>query len=347
MANYLYNGVELPDINTVWTDKETHPFAIIRTNGTDYFLYLGPSSELFYDGGVMFGYTYSSGMEQPAYILTDGEWVCYERTSHTHATRVDAYSVVGYSWKTIWANFTGVRGDTVFFTASDPVPVGGEPETPEPEAPETYLYNGAELPKLPEWDRDAYPYALITRREYASTICHYLYLSSAPIFYKTGTLLGNTTYTPITKEDGSALCYLLDILVSSGAYIDPNTGSMVDTWCRYENGDEVFTADSTTVFTYPRFWANYDVLNYESDEVILQASYPINAETGEEVRDYEIGGEPEPDATLTASDFYKVVNKQWVKHTAVKSTGSEWVEQPQKGYETQGGQWSALSQPTP
>ena len=27
--NYLYNGVELPDIHTVWTDKETYPYAYI------------------------------------------------------------------------------------------------------------------------------------------------------------------------------------------------------------------------------------------------------------------------------------------------------------------------------
>ena len=47
--------------------------------------------------------------------------------------------------------------------------------------------------------------------------------------------------------------------------------------------------------------------------------------------------------TLPTSDFYAVVNGQWVKHTAVKSTGSEWVKQPQKGYEAQDGQWSALS----
>ena len=29
MANYLYNGVELPDIHTVWTDKETYPYACV------------------------------------------------------------------------------------------------------------------------------------------------------------------------------------------------------------------------------------------------------------------------------------------------------------------------------
>ena len=31
MANFLYNGVELPDINTVWTDKTAYPYAIITS----------------------------------------------------------------------------------------------------------------------------------------------------------------------------------------------------------------------------------------------------------------------------------------------------------------------------
>lgn len=35
---------------------------------------------------------------------------------------------------------------------------------------------------------------------------------------------------------------------------------------------------------------------------------------------------PEPEPTLPEGDFYKVVNRQWVKHDAVKPTGSEWVK---------------------
>lgn len=30
MAKYFYNNVELPDINTVWTDNETYPYAVIE-----------------------------------------------------------------------------------------------------------------------------------------------------------------------------------------------------------------------------------------------------------------------------------------------------------------------------
>ena len=32
MPNYYYNGVELPDINEVWTDKVTYPYARISAN---------------------------------------------------------------------------------------------------------------------------------------------------------------------------------------------------------------------------------------------------------------------------------------------------------------------------
>ena len=30
MSKYLYNGVELPDINEVWTDKETYPYITLE-----------------------------------------------------------------------------------------------------------------------------------------------------------------------------------------------------------------------------------------------------------------------------------------------------------------------------
>ena len=41
MANMLYNGVELPDINTVWTDKETYPYAAMTAIGSVGILLLG------------------------------------------------------------------------------------------------------------------------------------------------------------------------------------------------------------------------------------------------------------------------------------------------------------------
>ena len=49
--------------------------------------------------------------------------------------------------------------------------------------------------------------------------------------------------------------------------------------------------------------------------------------------------EDETATTLTAIDFYKEVNRQWVKHSAVKTEGGEWVKQPQAGFEQIDGEW--------
>ena len=46
----------------------------------------------------------------------------------------------------------------------------GQFSSPLPEVkkePVAYLYNGVRLPKLPEWDREKYPYAVITVANYA------------------------------------------------------------------------------------------------------------------------------------------------------------------------------------
>ena len=71
--------------------------------------------------------------------------------------------------------------NAVYLSASEPI---------------IYYYNGTVLPKLPEWDKTAYPYAQIRKRK--------LYLSSSPITYNTSTwkyaysapyLLANFTYS--------------------------------------------------------------------------------------------------------------------------------------------------------
>lgn len=81
-----------------------------------------------------------------------------------------------------WANHHICWEDgTLFILGTDPVPVYFDPKawlvgftiglaskgSPWSKAtqkePVAYLYNGVRLPKLPEWDREAYPYAVITK----------------------------------------------------------------------------------------------------------------------------------------------------------------------------------------
>lgn len=115
MANYLYNGVELPDINTVWTDKEKYPYCFIAEFGSsdDLLLYCS-SNPLRYnpDKNNVYtqGYTYYA-----TYRKAPGstEWTAWG----------SATSSTGPSWyPAIWSNSDIISSDgTVYLAGSDPV----------------------------------------------------------------------------------------------------------------------------------------------------------------------------------------------------------------------------------
>lgn len=66
--------------------------------------------------------------------------------------------------------------------------------------PIAYLYNGVRLPKLPEWDKIKYPYAVIS--QYQNTGGFYLSLDSAPITVSDSGLLTyrSKQYTVVENE---------------------------------------------------------------------------------------------------------------------------------------------------
>lgn len=122
MANYLYNGVELPDISTVWTDKETYPYASISVSGDMRVLTLRTSTVYIHNGCM---YRSAAGTKLD-YTLEDGAWVFDSETPY----EADSRHLTGYYW-THWTSVDILNTDdgTVWLAASDPVPVGGEPTT--------------------------------------------------------------------------------------------------------------------------------------------------------------------------------------------------------------------------
>lgn len=111
-----------------------------------------------------------------------------------------------------------------------------------------YLYNGVELPALPEWDKSAYPYALI------------LY---TPIF-------GIAQWTLYV---GSEIIYRQ---VTSGYQVGFSTCKTWTTsgkvWsARDDNAEETYIV---SVGSSSLKWANFDVLN-DDGSVYLAASDPI------------------------------------------------------------------------
>lgn len=127
MANYLYNGVELPDINTVWTDKETLPHATIFPHDGTYRLLVASSLQWrkSSDGVSEYLRVVDSNI---LYELVDDLWALL--TDNTDDTG-------GYAWKDVtqltWTNkdIYYVDASDVYLAASESVPVTTAP-APDP-----------------------------------------------------------------------------------------------------------------------------------------------------------------------------------------------------------------------
>ena len=129
--------------------------------------------------------------------------------------------------------------------------LSGKPLPMSQKEPVAYLYNGVRLPKLPEWDREAYPYAYIsksgtgTRTTYCLSIC-------------------TSLYTSVDEDGDSWSLYAEGCLKSvtgiAPALIDATEWSQLDP---YNNGNK------------------YKVCNYDSDYVFW-SDHSFSGPNGEE-----------------------------------------------------------------
>ena len=125
--------------------------------------------------------------------------------------------------------------------AGKPLPLGVGGKTPA-----TYLYNGVQLPALPEWDKDAYPYVFIARSWNKS---YSLVVAQTPAY----------VYTGRTSE-----------------VIEWNVPCMR---CSYYNNTgwsdlrESTTSNNIAMEDEPFVWANHDIK--KNGEMWLAASEPI------------------------------------------------------------------------
>jgi hypothetical protein len=105
-----------------------------------------------------------------------------------------------------------------------------------------FLYNGVRLPKLPEWDREAYPYAFI-----AHTIKKYIY------FF----VLTEPTY----HTDDSGQWVITAVTHSVTDYNNPGE------W-RPESGETNDRVVGSLI------WSNFDMLKSDGS-IALEASEPV------------------------------------------------------------------------
>ena len=125
MGKYIYNGVEAPDINTVWIDKETHPFAYVCQTSIGKVIYLYLSAKRL---TVNFNGALPLGSGSAWYEIVDGVWTArgmYPSAIPLIWSNVDVY----------YSEYSGELSGTIFLAASEPVPV----VTAEPIDPKSYF----------------------------------------------------------------------------------------------------------------------------------------------------------------------------------------------------------------
>jgi len=229
VANMLYNGVELPDINEVWTGevKETYSHVVIHTTSDSTFLVFSDVPFLWETTTGVFtsaGFDSTSRMYD-RYELKATEWVLKEGGYGKYQPLVSAL---------VWSNHNINWTDgSLYFAASDPI----DPNAPNPlpdlspdeatkwylvgqavrrmlmrqREPVAYLYNGLVCPDINKvWtDKKTQPYVAICAHNTNLSVVDRIFMSSNPILGSGGTTTysgGNTKYAHL-QSDGWGKLY--------------------------------------------------------------------------------------------------------------------------------------------
>lgn len=272
--NYLYNGIELPELPE-W-DKEKYPYAFLYSDPTG--MYLGfccvESLSFFDDDG-----TWRAGGNGKVYLTE------YANGQITKLWEERSDESIGVAvWAILWSNTDIIAKDgSVQLTATEPVPVGNRVRW--------YRYNDIELPRLPEWDKDNYPYAFIQRTDDS----HRLVLLSDVIYGE----------TPIRKE------YAIVTNIGDHWYAyDPYSPG----YYSYQWAYQYPYSYNQPIKVSEIVWANFNVLN-EDGSVFLPASDPV-----------PVPDEPESVLAWQKHDAYKP-NTKWDGNTFYRVMGGKWVKQ--------------------
>lgn len=153
-----------------------------------------------------------------------------------------------------------------------------------------YLYNGKELPELPNWDKETYPYAIV----FLNYDRYIFEPFNAGSFYYDEENKALLTHSPHTKSD----TYQFDegdtewsLRSNAGDCSASHTNNLFYGYCRNYNTP---------------IWTNTDILK-EDGSVYLAASDPV------------------PVGVLTARDLYRKINGKPTKLTLYKKLGGKLI----------------------
>jgi hypothetical protein len=290
MPNYLYNGREMPELPNGF-----YPYWFIMENkyvpenpilvNSQYALYRHVN-----DDGSSHNY-YTEKSKYFSYTIADGAW--------SNATAGGPRDNEAYGFPVIWSNHDILYADgSLFFAASDPVPVPDEPEPDEPDPvlswqkhdaykPNSnsiaYLYNGVELPDINTvWtDKATYPYAMITRSIHGG-ICSLDVCGNMP--YYTERSYSGESYEPAVVASPPSKHF---------AIVD---GS----WELSLEFDSDYSGLSYLTGTFELIWTNVDVMNKDNGSVYFNGSDPV-------IKGWD------------GNTFYRVMGGKWVKQETYNS----------------------------
>lgn len=295
VAKCYFNDYILPALPE-W-DQDTYPYALIYQNKDTWAFYLMCLDSPFYvttaNGVQVIAYSTDAQVKAFEYWRSDPwEWTPTEYNT-SGGDNVEAIYLNPDKADFVWTN-TDIYNDSgvVVYPSTEPVPIwefdqksfligftlgiSGKPLPLSKKTPIAYLYNGVQLPGLPEWDREAYPYAAIFHTPNDDTISFYneyayLLVSTEPLRCRTKTFAGVSSRVIRISNAHSGLCYHCGFDIEA-------THEVFDTFVRYPDFD--IAADSGADLSSPYFpskviWANHDIIDNDDESVYLAASEPI------------------------------------------------------------------------
>lgn len=275
MGNMLYNGAELPDINTVWTDKETYPYACI--------VYVaGGGAELGVPGADLASLQLFEvrGSVVDGSLFVEGHF-WYRGYSWTNSQEiVDVYAAAGITgqvntWFLIedynesdtffavptWSSYDILNADgSVYLAATDPV----DPNAPTPTYDRTAFLSGMAMglcgkgnPAFEASDTFTKGYlvgaALRRKRVIVETD---VLIDSLPIQWNSAEVTNNTKVT----FGGVPFVRISNLYADDEGDVRTNAGSLLVTM-----GGMTITAPLVSVTAY-------------NDNTIFMAGYNVNGE---------------------------------------------------------------------
>lgn len=286
---YIYNGYRLPELAIL----DIYPYAIIFKRGVtkyealcsasaitittnddgEYLLTLtNPYCFCNYDSkndtNWRYGSVYTSSTN---YIITNYKnpmWSTHkitypDGTVYTAAsskpsalyegnTTVEDFAIDLYSW-TIGLTFGLVDG--LGFIDNNMYEEDNYVAPPEP-TPIAYTYNGMKLSQLPDWDKETYPYVMLSWSNGSYIKFAYLYIFSEPHHL---TVANSDGIMAVGVQSGETYLQSYISILGGGAELCEKTFST----------PTLKTATSTSRFTTSPDWSNYDILNSDGTVYLL------------------------------------------------------------------------------